>query len=342
MARYGIPSYRVPLDVIDQEVAEVEKLGVEFRFNTRIEKVDDLFAQGYRCGLHRHRRPGRRHARHSRRRPAQRGRQPDLPARRDAGPDRRRREPAIVIGKRVAVIGGGNVATDNAAPRAASAPKWWTWSIAAPARKCRRATTRSRAASRRGVNLRFLLAPKKIELNDSRQFAPEDHLRRRCNSASRMPPAAAARWRSPAASSPRTSIWSSPPSASVRRSSKASACRPTKNGRIQVREDSMLTSRPGVYAGGDCVLGPSTLIESVAQGRKAAAAMDAFLGGDGDIEEKLLPRLGHRSAHRPRGGLQHRTSACIRSSSTRPSATTGTRSNSASTRRPPGPRRCAA
>ena len=47
MARYGIPSYRVPLDVIDQEVGEVEKLGVEFRFNTRIENVDDLKAQGF-------------------------------------------------------------------------------------------------------------------------------------------------------------------------------------------------------------------------------------------------------------------------------------------------------
>jgi ferredoxin len=47
MARYGIPSYRVPLDVIDQEVSEVEKLGVEFRFNTRIENVDELKAQGF-------------------------------------------------------------------------------------------------------------------------------------------------------------------------------------------------------------------------------------------------------------------------------------------------------
>jgi NADH dehydrogenase FAD-containing subunit len=60
-------------------------------------------------------------------------------------------------------------------------------------------------------------------------------------------------------------------------------------GRITVREDSMLTSRPGVYAGGDCVLGPSTLIESVAHGRLAAAAIDRQLGGDGDISEKLLP-----------------------------------------------------
>jgi hypothetical protein len=61
-----------------------------------------------------------------------------------------------------------------------------------------------------------------------------------------------------------------------------------RKGRITVREDSMLTSRPGVYAGGDCVLGPSTLIESVAHGRIAASAMDKALGGDGDISEVLL------------------------------------------------------
>jgi hypothetical protein len=59
-------------------------------------------------------------------------------------------------------------------------------------------------------------------------------------------------------------------------------------GRIRVREDTLLTSRSGVYAGGDCVLGPSTLIEAVAHGRLAAAAIDRELGGDGDIEEKLL------------------------------------------------------
>ena len=79
-------------------------------------------------------------------------------------------------------------------------------------------------------------------------------------------------------------------------------------GRIVVREDSMLTSRPGVYAGGDCVLGPATLIESVAQGRIAAAAMDKQLCGDGNIEEQLLPdwdtdpHIGREEGfnHRPR------------------------------------------
>ncbi|MGI9134726.1 MAG: FAD-dependent oxidoreductase, partial [Rhodoferax sp.] len=51
MARYGIPSYRVPIAVIDQEVAEVERLGVRFCFNTRIERIDDLTAQGFETVL---------------------------------------------------------------------------------------------------------------------------------------------------------------------------------------------------------------------------------------------------------------------------------------------------
>jgi hypothetical protein len=68
-------------------------------------------------------------------------------------------------------------------------------------------------------------------------------------------------------------------------------------GRITVRADSMLSSRPRVYAGGDCVLGPSTLIESIAQGRIAAQAMDKELGGDGDISETLLRDGWETSPH---------------------------------------------
>jgi formate dehydrogenase beta subunit len=51
MARYGIPSYRVPGEVIDREVGEVEKLGVKFQYDTRIENMDDLFAQGFEAAF---------------------------------------------------------------------------------------------------------------------------------------------------------------------------------------------------------------------------------------------------------------------------------------------------
>jgi glutamate synthase (NADPH/NADH) small chain len=44
-ARYGIPSFKLPKDAIDVKVTELEKLGVEFKFNTRIGEdltVDNL------------------------------------------------------------------------------------------------------------------------------------------------------------------------------------------------------------------------------------------------------------------------------------------------------------
>ena len=55
-----------------------------------------------------------------------------------------------------------------------------------------------------------------------------------------------------------------------------------------VRVDSnMMTSREGVFAGGDCVSGPASVIEAIAAGRRAAAAMDLYLRGAGaQAEEK--------------------------------------------------------
>ncbi len=38
MARYGIPEYRMPYDVLDHEVSVIESLGVEIKYNTRIGK----------------------------------------------------------------------------------------------------------------------------------------------------------------------------------------------------------------------------------------------------------------------------------------------------------------
>jgi ferredoxin len=60
-----------------------------------------------------------------------------------------------------------------------------------------------------------------------------------------------------------------------------------KSGRITADKDTLATGTPGVYAAGDSVLGPATVIEGIAQGRKAAESIDRYLGGNGDISEKL-------------------------------------------------------
>jgi NADH-quinone oxidoreductase subunit F len=44
-----------------------------------------------------------------------------------------------------------------------------------------------------------------------------------------------------------------------------------------------LTNIPWVFAGGDCVTGPATVVEAIKQGKDAARSIDKYLGGDGDI-----------------------------------------------------------
>jgi len=60
----------------------------------------------------------------------------------------------------------------------------------------------------------------------------------------------------------------------------------TAGPRIKVQED-LSTGRPGVFAAGDVVTGPASIIGAIAQGRRAAQEMDRYLGGDGDISETL-------------------------------------------------------
>jgi len=56
-------------------------------------------------------------------------------------------------------------------------------------------------------------------------------------------------------------------------------------GRVKVNPDTSATSIKGVYAGGDAVTGPASVIEAIAAGRKAAISIDRYLGGSGDIGE---------------------------------------------------------
>jgi formate dehydrogenase beta subunit len=60
-------------------------------------------------------------------------------------------------------------------------------------------------------------------------------------------------------------------------------------GWVAVDGISLATGEKGVFAGGDVVSGPLSIINAIAQGRKAAESIDRFLGGDGDIEERLAP-----------------------------------------------------
>ena len=53
----------------------------------------------------------------------------------------------------------------------------------------------------------------------------------------------------------------------------------SRRGLIAVNTETLMTSAPGVFAGGDCVFGPRLIIDSVADGKRAAVGIDEFLRG---------------------------------------------------------------
>lgn len=58
---------------------------------------------------------------------------------------------------------------------------------------------------------------------------------------------------------------------------------------IVVKENSLATETKGVFAAGDVVYGTKSVILAIASGRDAAVEIDKYLGGDGDISETLAP-----------------------------------------------------
>jgi NADH-quinone oxidoreductase subunit F len=60
---------------------------------------------------------------------------------------------------------------------------------------------------------------------------------------------------------------------------------PVQDGLIVVDRQTQQTPLTGVFAGGDVASGPGTVVEAMAAGRRAAAAIDQFLGGDGILAQ---------------------------------------------------------
>ena len=78
-------------------------------------------------------------------------------------------------------------------------------------------------------------------------------------------------------------------------------------GTIQADEQTGATNVAGVYAGGDCTRGPASVIQAVADGKRAAASIDRYLAGDNallvpDAEKTLVDKdtVLQRQAQRAR------------------------------------------
>jgi len=116
MLRVGVPEYRLPAAIVDREVQDILDLGVDLRLNTTIDDLDDLFAQGFEAvliavGAH-----------EGKKLPIPGADLPDVLVNtqflRDVRLAELGEDPEAVrekvAGKRVLVLGGGNVAIDCA------------------------------------------------------------------------------------------------------------------------------------------------------------------------------------------------------------------------------------
>lgn len=62
----------------------------------------------------------------------------------------------------------------------------------------------------------------------------------------------------------------------------------TTSGLIKVKEGTLETSIPGIFAGGEVINSPSSVVDAIEMGRRAASSIDKYLGGDGEIEDILI------------------------------------------------------
>ena len=275
MVKVGIPDYRLPKHTMMADIREIENAGAEIRLNSPVESVPALFEQGFNAvlaaiGAHQAQALG-------------------VPGDNDArvlGGVRFLREVnlgrPVQLGRRVAVIGGGNTAMDcaRAAVRLGA-------EVSVIYRRTRAempaAAEEVQEAIDEGVAFSFLAAPTGVFSQDGKLILENVRMKLGAEDASgrrRPEPIKGSEY----AVELDNIIAAISQNVILPEGFKLPA---DKSGRIVADKETMVTAVPGVYAAGDAVLGPSTVIECIAQGRKAAKAIDRFLGGDGDISERL-------------------------------------------------------
>ena len=276
MMRVGIPEYRLPRQVLESEIDEIKDVGVEMKLNVKVESLDSLFQKGYHAifiglGAHQGMQLGVEGE--------------DLPGVIESAEFLRRVNlgESVEVGDNVVVIGGGNVAIDAARLSLRFGAKKVTIFYRRTRNEMPASPEEVDAALDEGVEFRYLSAPSKI----TRQNGT---LRLESTLMKLGEPDASGRARPiPIEGSEFTTELDTIIAGIGQRPEvpKAFQLELERGNTVKVNAD-MQTSREGVFSGGDCVSGPASVIEAIAAGRKAAEAMDRYLGGKGDISESLV------------------------------------------------------
>jgi NADPH-dependent glutamate synthase beta subunit-like oxidoreductase len=276
MMMLGIPRYRLPREVIDREVAMLEELGVEFRFNTRYGRdiaLAGLKAAGFDAlflaiGAH-----------HSFKLniPGETGFPQVIEAvdllRRVALGDRR------IPGKLAVVVGGGNVAIDAARTCLRLGSEEVTIAYRRTRAEMPADIEEVEQAEDEGIHMSFLTIPKAVIGTDGRLTGLEcirATLVKKDDSERLFPVPVEGSDFIIAADTVVSAIGQRIDLECV---NDLKGLTWTRRQTIQANTVSMETSIPGVFAGGDAVTGPATVVEAIGAGKRAAEAIDRFLSG---------------------------------------------------------------
>jgi glutamate synthase (NADPH/NADH) small chain len=280
---YGIPEFRLPKDIVQAEVDNLSKMGVQFEFDTVVGQtlsVDDLFDEGFQAvyvatgaglpyfvnvpgedlnGVY----SANEYLTRANLMGAYRFPEEDTPVlRRD----------------NVAVLGGGNVAMDAArtALRLGAKNVYLVYRrsrVELPAR-----LEEVHHAEEEGVQFRLLNAP--VEILSTKAGWVRALKVQRCElgepdeKGRRRPVPIEGAYEELPVEIVIEAIGNGPNPLIPKTTSGLTVSR---HGTLVVDEATMMTTRKGVFAGGDIVAGASTVILAMGHGRKAAAAIDAYL-----------------------------------------------------------------
>ena len=275
MLRYGMPSYRMPKDVLDRDIKNVTALGVEIKTETRVESLSDLKKDGFQAIFV-------SVGNHEPRIIPIKGR--DLPGANvwdcmqflkdvntgDTLPD--------IKGKHVVVVGGGNVALDVARTAIRLEPESVSIVCVEPRDRMPAHQWEVNEAEEEGVRVLASGSSKRIYQDDTGrtrlellevanvEFSPEGRMKG-------FEVAPGTEYDIPA-DIIILAIGLAPSTAPF-----ADELALSRGKTIEVDPKTLQTSDPVIFAGGDAVLGPSIIVEAMGQGRRAAFYMDRMLRG---------------------------------------------------------------
>jgi formate dehydrogenase beta subunit len=279
MAAIGIPSYRLPKDVLRKETDVIVALGGRFLYNQMLGRdfsIDDLFARGYRAvflalGCQQGTVLGV---------PGEDAQMPGYESGIDfllKVHDHVAGIRPVVLSGRVVVVGGGNVAMDCAR----SALRMGADSVHVVYRRTREDMPADHeeieAAEKEGIVFHFLCSPSRIiakdgqldgvELVQMRQTEADGKGRRNVQPVSGTEQITACG----------TLIAAIGQQVRKGALNAADGVELNRWNCVSTEPASLATDREGVFAGGDCATGASTLIHAMAAGLKAARSIDDWI-----------------------------------------------------------------